>query len=148
VQAQHRSQDFEDLPAFEWADLKDFSLKFYLLCFMQLTTNGVYWVFMAMIMQFLEVKCGVTYEQAKNMIVFVPVFGAFVIFITMLVAKALENETKLLWLSALIGCSTMITIGLYDLSGQASGFVVLGLHSMYGGILVACYWPCVGKNVS
>jgi hypothetical protein len=148
VQAQRGSQDFEDLPPFRLADLKDFTARFYLLCFMQLTTNGVYWVFMAMIMQFLEVKCGVTYEQAKNMIVFVPIFAALVIFITMLVAKAIKNETKLLWLSALIGCSIMITIGTVDFSGIFSGLVILGLHSIYGAILVACYWPCLGKNVS
>ena len=115
---------------------------------MQLTTNGVYWVFMAMSMQFLEVKCKVSYEEAKNMIAFVPMFGALVIFITMIVAKWLENETKLLWLASFVGFATMTTIGLSDFTGIVSGMIILSLHSIYGSILVACYWPCVSKNVS
>jgi hypothetical protein len=115
---------------------------------MQLTTNGVYWVFMAMVMQFLEVKCKVSYEEAKNMIAFVPMFGALVIFLTMLVAKWIENETKLLWFAAFLGFSTMTTIGLFDFTGVVSGMIILSLHSIYGSIMVACYWPCVSKNVS
>jgi len=72
------------------------------MCAMQITQNGVIWVFMPMIIQFLEAKCEIKFADAKNMLVLLPFISIFVIFGTMLIAYKIKNETKILFVSACI----------------------------------------------
>jgi len=54
-----------------------------------------------MIMQVLEEACGVKYEEAITLVVFIPIVQIIVIFFTMVLAKKANNETYFLSTSAL-----------------------------------------------
>lgn len=109
---------------FKCRDLKDFSLRFYLIASLEFTTWGVFWTFMPMMMQFLEVACAIEYEIAKNMLTALPIVSIFAIIGTMIVSKATNNVTKPLFLAALIQFVVFLGIPILDVQGKIAGETV------------------------
>jgi hypothetical protein len=109
---------------FKCIDLKDFSLRFYLIASLDFTTWGAFWTFMPMMMQFLEVACDIDYETSKNMLTALPLFSILFIILTMIFSKATKNETKPLFLAALIQFVVFIGIPTMDVQGKIAGQTV------------------------
>ena len=78
--------------SFNVKDLKLLDKKFYLLSFLNFTTNGAFWAFMALMMQYLTISCNIPYIQAKNLIVCIPIIQTFLILAIMLIVMKYNNE--------------------------------------------------------
>ena len=79
---------------------------------------------MPMMMQFLEVACDIDYETSKNMLTALPLFSILTIIGTMIVSKATKNETKPLFLAALIQFVVFLAIPTMDVQGKIAGETV------------------------
>jgi len=87
---------------FAWKDLKSYSLRYYLLSALQFFYCGGSWIFQFMFMQFLEIRCGISYLNAKNLIVAVPVLNLLAIGFTTWVCHVIKNETKAILASSIL----------------------------------------------
>lgn len=130
----------EPQPEFKLSDMKEFTFRFYMHVGLVLTTFAVYWIFLGMLIQFLEAKCGMTYEEAKNVLVCVPLINLGVIFITSAISKYMQNESKLMMVA---GISTFVLMSLapmypYKMNAE-TGLVIIIIHAINGGIYAALY---------
>jgi len=79
---------------FAWKELKSYSLRYYLLSALLFFNCGGSWIFQFMFMQFLQIRCGISYLNAKNLIVAVPVLNLLAIGFTIWVCQVKKTKQK------------------------------------------------------
>lgn len=143
-----KANQIEAMKDFKCKDLKKFSSKVYLVLGLEVFTWGVYWVFQAMFMQFLQEDCGVSYRDSKNMLTVFPIISMLVIQLLLFMPSDKLNEAKLIFVSSLMVFFAMSVIPMVGGKGYYFGYLIQVSQAIAGGIFVSSLFPFIAKNVS
>lgn len=133
---------------FKMSELKNFSLRAYMLIVMNFATYGVYFAFQSMMTETLRDGFGQSDEAAERLILINLITQSLILVITMVLSKLTNNQSAFIFIASVVGATCIMIVPSVGQKSLVMAWVFVMLHSIYGGILDATYFACFNNSVS